>query len=414
MVSSTPGDRQVPPAVAWQQPGGPLRQLGRPAVLPTALVLANVAAYALVALYAGGDVWERLQGGDGLHYALLRCGGKSNDLIRAGGEPWRLLSAVFLHGSLLHLAINAAGIWYLGRAAASAFGTRRTLLLYVVSGAAATGASVLFSEALSVGASGAVFGLTGAVGVALVRLRRELPRRSRLLLVAAPLVWVGLSLAVGWVMADVDNAAHVGGLVVGALLGLGFRATRLPGPPRRAAPAAGWLLSAAAALAVAALLGTAALAAGAALRPLPPASDRLVPGAELPGELPVPQGWRAGRLHDRRCVPRDEGLPSPPGAPWCFGDPYETLLIVGDAPAVFPGQEELVRYLEAADAPEPPVERATAAEVLFVIPAGPWPAGERAGDRGLTYVLVCYPELAERYRPLVERVHGALVEGARR
>jgi len=385
-----------PPAVARARSVRILRHASRPALVPALLVLANLAVYGLVVRYAGGDFWRRLVSGDGLHYALLRCGGKSNALI-AAGEPWRLLSALFLHGSLLHLAVNAVGVWYLGRLAENAFGRRRAFLLYLLSGIAATATSVLASDALSVGASGAVFGLLGGIGVALVRLRAELPPAARRLLVVAPLLWGAGSLLVGWFVEDIDNAAHLGGLAAGALLGLGFRPDR--GAPGQRGSADGWL-TAAAALGVGAVLATGGWAAFEALRPLPPATARFATAREVPGGLRL-EGWRAGRLHERRCLASGEGPAAPPGAPWCFGDPYESLLIVGAAAAVFPEQDELVRYLEAADGPEAPVERATGTDVLFILPGG----------GGLTYVLVCYPELAERYRPLAEALYRRLDAG---
>lgn len=368
-----------------------LQHLSRPSVVPSLLILASFAAHVLVVLYAGGDFWRRLLGSDHLHYALLRCGGKSNTLI-AEGEVWRLLSAVFLHGSLLHLVVNCVGIHYLGKFAENLFGLRRVLLLYVFSGFGATVASFLFSDALSVGASGAVFGLLGGVGVMLLRMREQLPRRARRILLLAPLLWVVPNLILGWFIEDVDNAAHVGGLLAGCAMGVGFQselfsATRRPseGP-----------VTAAAALAVVMLALTAGLAALSALRPLPPATARLAEAPGVPGHLPVPVDWHAGRLHERRCLPAADDGPAPPsGAPWCFTDAYESLLIVGDAGAVFPAQDELVAYLRAARVPEPPVEKHTGSDVLFVIAAG----------EGLTYVLACYPDLVERYRPLAARLY---------
>jgi len=367
-----------------------LRHLSRPSVVPSLLILANFAVHLLVVHYAGGDFWRRLLGSDRLHYALLRCGGKSNELI-AEGEVWRLLSSVFLHGSLLHLVVNCLGIYYLGKFAENLFGMRRVLLLYVLSGIGATAASVLFSEALSVGASGAVFGLLGGVGVLLLRMRDQLPRTARRVLLVAPLLWVVLNLALGWFVEDVDNAAHVGGLLVGAALGVGFQ-SELFSPSRRPAEGA---VTASTFLVAAILVTTAALATLTALRPLPPASPRLADSPLVPGHLPVPLDWRVGRLHDRRCLPPDADAPAPAEAPWCFTDPYESMLIVGTAGAIFPGREELVDYLDAVRAPEPPVEKHTGTDVLFIVAAG----------EGLTYVLVCYPELVERYRPLAARLY---------
>lgn len=373
-----------------------IRHLSRPSVVPSLLILANFAAYVLVALYAGGDFWQRLLGADGLHYSLLRCGGKANGLIEEG-EVWRLLSTVFLHGSLLHLFVNSVGIYYLGKFAENVFGMRRVLLLYVLSGVGATATSVALSSALSVGASGAVFGLLGGVGVYLLRVRDQLPRTARRVLVVAPLLWVAFNLTLGWFVDDVDNAAHIGGLLAGAALGLGFQ-SELFSPTRRPAEGA---VTASAAMVIAILAMTAALTVFSALRPLPIAAPRLATSSVMPGSLPVPAGWRVGRLHERRCAQGREGREVPSEAPWCFVDPYESLLIVGRGDAIFPAQDDLVTYLHAARHPEPPVERSTDVDTLFIVPAG----------EGLTYVLVCYPELADRYRPLAKRLFERLLEG---
>ncbi len=138
----------------------------------------------------------------------------------ARGEYWRLLTPVFLHAGLLHLALNSYAILIFGPGLEGLLGTGWFLALYFLSGLAASATSYAFSWRLaySVGASGAVFGLLGA-WVALHWRRRHFSRQARQGL-ASLLLLVGLNVAFGLVMPAVDNLAHVGGLAGGFLAGL--------------------------------------------------------------------------------------------------------------------------------------------------------------------------------------------------
>jgi membrane associated rhomboid family serine protease len=132
----------------------------------------------------------------------------------AASEPWRVLSAVFLHASLIHIGVNMLSLISLGRTLERHFGSARYLLLYLLSGALGFGVTVWYRglSAYSVGASGAIFGLLGAfIGVLIVR-RNPGWRR----------VFVN-NLVMAFMLAyffQVDNAAHVGGFLVGLALGI--------------------------------------------------------------------------------------------------------------------------------------------------------------------------------------------------
>ena len=94
---------------------------------------------------------------------LDRMGAKNDVAIYEGGEWWRLLSSAWLHSGLFHLLLNALGVLSLGVGLERAFGFARTATLYRVSGLSGSIASaVLLPGVLSVGASGAMFGLLGA------------------------------------------------------------------------------------------------------------------------------------------------------------------------------------------------------------------------------------------------------------
>ena len=367
-----------------------------PSPTPLALLLAGAAvvAFGLVLLYAGGPPWATALAPDGLHYALLRCGAKANGLI-AGGEVWRLLSAVFLHGNLLHLLLNVVGLLVLATIAERLLGRRRAFLLFVLSGLGASVASFLVSPALSVGASGATYGLLGAIVVLLARERHQLPPERRRVLLVAPAAWLALSVGLGFLIPGVDRAAHIGGLLVGGVLGLVLRSSLSP-PGRRGRERA---VDAVTLGAAAALVVSLCLAAFAALHPLSPVRLEVVPHAPSGGR-PVPAGWRPGRMVDGRCVSPSRDAERA-DAPWCFVDDYEALLVMGEAGWLFAGQPDVIARLRAASGPEPPVEEVGEREALFVFPVG----------GGVTYVLACYPQLADHYRPLATALFGAVQRG---
>jgi len=154
------------------------------------------------------------------------------------GEGHRFITAMFIHGTMWHLAINMWALLQVGGLVEELLGSVRTLALYVVTGVFGFSCSVLaytYSPSLlapgqSVGASGAVFGLVGALLVwSLLQRHKEMARD---ILSSLP-PFVALTLLLGFGLSAMnmpvfDNAAHVGGLVAGALLGLAFFADELP------------------------------------------------------------------------------------------------------------------------------------------------------------------------------------------
>jgi len=172
--------------------------------------------------------------------ALYLFGSKSSHEI-FHGEAWRLITASYLHGGLLHLLMNCYALATLGTLIEESFGARKFFLIYTVCGVTAFLASALFSPVPAVGASGALFGLMG-FGIIYGRFRGGSVGR----MVAGQLArWLVYG-AVMLFMPGIDNLAHFGGLVTGGLLG----AVVPPGEPRsRGSEMALRLLSGAAILA---------------------------------------------------------------------------------------------------------------------------------------------------------------------
>jgi rhomboid protease GluP len=141
--------------------------------------------------------------------------GASLPLAYAIGQPWRLVTAIFLHGGLLHIAFNMYALMYVGPMVEELYGSARYLFLYVVTGVAGYLASSA-SGHFSVGASGSILGLIGIL-LAATTGRSNIAARS---LRSSLIFWVAYIGIMGFMRGSgTDNAAHFGGLVSGYLLG---------------------------------------------------------------------------------------------------------------------------------------------------------------------------------------------------
>jgi rhomboid protease GluP len=146
-------------------------------------------------------------------------GAKVNTLIQQG-QWWRLLTPIFLHGSLLHVVSNSLSLIWFGSGIERLYGARKYLLIYFVAGVAGNIASYIHMPALSLGASGAIFGLVGAGLMFPIRFRSLLPANapSRILGQIWPIA--AINLFIGFTTPSIDNWAHMGGLAGGALVAL--------------------------------------------------------------------------------------------------------------------------------------------------------------------------------------------------
>jgi membrane associated rhomboid family serine protease len=136
------------------------------------------------------------------------------------GEYWRLFTVTLVHGGLIHLAFNMYALFLIGPIVEALYGHVRFLAIYLACAAVASTASYLFSDAfVAVGASGAIFGLFGLLLVADRVHKPALTRQARNLTMQIA-VLIGVNLLIGFSMVNIDNAAHIGGLVAGCWLGL--------------------------------------------------------------------------------------------------------------------------------------------------------------------------------------------------
>jgi len=181
---------------------------------------------------------------------------------------WRLLASTFVHAGMAHVFFNALSMIIFGPATERMFSRPGFWVIYALGGAAASLASLAWRAAqhphgfsISVGASGAIFALGGALLATAWRVRRRLAVGRARAMAAALLFFIGPGFAAGFTRNATDNAAHAAGLVAGVLLG-----ALIPLSARLGGPRPGWLMRALGTIAVLALAVSLALGVRGGLR----------------------------------------------------------------------------------------------------------------------------------------------------
>src|SRR5436190_505252 len=160
-----------------------------------ALIAINVAIYLVTAAQGGG---LSAPGGELFDKMYLQ-----GSLVADGGW-WRLLTAMFLHGSVLHIAFNMWALWVIGTPVEQYLGRARYLGLYFVAGLAGSAGGLLQSvHAPELGASGAVFGVLGAMAI----LEWQITGR----LAGNAMTWIAINLVISFTIPNISWGAHVGG-----------------------------------------------------------------------------------------------------------------------------------------------------------------------------------------------------------
>jgi rhomboid protease GluP len=229
-----------------QQPGKPLPDpetmrfaravLTRPSTFTFVFLALNVFIFLLMSAAAPG--------GSENNEVLRAYGAKYNSLINAG-EWWRLVTPVFLHIGWIHLLVNMYSLFILGPYVEKLYGSARFVFFWIATGVAGVAASYLASgsgmrggvmgrflfrggDGPSAGASGALFGLIGVLFVFGIKFRRELPEGFKRAFGTGMIPTILINLFIGYSIPYIDNAAHLGGFVAGALLAL-FVGYKRPG-----------------------------------------------------------------------------------------------------------------------------------------------------------------------------------------
>ena len=210
------------------------------------IMLVNVGLYIATVLYST----RTSQGGfDDLSVGTLRAfGGKDAYLIFVVGQYWRLVTAGYLHGGLMHILMNMLGLYYVGVNVDEVYGTSRYLVIYFLTNVGGYVASSFWApRVLSIGASAAIFGLIGAMIAVGVRDKSAYGAMVRSMYVR----WALYGLAFGILpsllgFGFMDNAAHLGGIATGFAVGY------VTGTPRLSKPAVetAWRIAAGVAVAL--------------------------------------------------------------------------------------------------------------------------------------------------------------------
>lgn len=173
------------------------------------LVIVNVVIFLIMVFSGMGFI--SFSGED-----LVNLGGNYGPMTK-DGQWWRLLTSIFLHGGIMHILANMYGLVFVGMFLEPVMGRWKYLMAYLTTGILASLTSLWWHDAtVGVGASGAIFGLYGVFIAAMVW--KVFPTHVSKPMLTNSLVYVGYSLLMG-LQGNIDNAAHIGGLVSGFLLG---------------------------------------------------------------------------------------------------------------------------------------------------------------------------------------------------
>jgi rhomboid protease GluP len=172
------------------------------------IIAINVILYVVTAylsyFYAQGSIF------DSDTTVLIYLGAKVNELI-AEGQYFRLISCMFLHGGILHLAVNMYSLFAIGPMVEKVYGKTKYITIYFVAGICSSIFSYKFSTGVSIGASGAIFGLLGAVLVFAIKSKGKTGNAF----IKNILSVIFVNILIGMTLPNIDNFAHVGGLLGG-------------------------------------------------------------------------------------------------------------------------------------------------------------------------------------------------------
>ena len=199
------------------------RMLEKPVRLTWVILAINVVLF--LAAWGFGEVF--LHKGLGLSAKVLNVGqltfvsGMKLTEHIAAGQWWRLISSAFVHMDWSHILFNGYGLYVLGPIIEKFYGRWRWLVIYFGAAIISSLASYFLNDAISGGASGAIYGLVGAALVFGYKYRSEIRERVSKALTSVMFPWVVFGIGIGFLdILPMDNAAHIGGLISGGVLAL--------------------------------------------------------------------------------------------------------------------------------------------------------------------------------------------------
>ncbi len=167
------------------------------------IIALNIMTYIVTSYFSGNIFDSNLN-------VLIFMGAKVNSLIDSG-QYYRLFTCMFLHAGIIHLAVNMYSLYIMGTFIEKIYGKIKYVIIYFVSGIISSAFSYVFSPSISVGASGAIFGLLGASLVFALKMKRQVGRGF----IVNIMFVIIMNLMIGFSVANVDNFGHLGGLIGG-------------------------------------------------------------------------------------------------------------------------------------------------------------------------------------------------------
>lgn len=210
---------------AWQPPAQVRRQIAQvrfatrnSTIITTSLILINVVVFLICGVMAKNILYPIPDSGiltPGLHDIYIRGILDRPDVIQ-GNQYWRIVTSMFLHFNWYHVGLNMLSLYFIGRPVEQVYGRWRYLLIYFGTGIFGGLLVLLFSDAAVLGASGAIFGVFGALGVFLWYNRQAFGSA----MLSQWIFWLILNLAFTLTAGDISVSGHIGGLSMGLILGL--------------------------------------------------------------------------------------------------------------------------------------------------------------------------------------------------
>lgn len=193
--------------------------------MTTGLLVINLTVFVLMLVFGAG-LWHT-------DSSVPLAWGANFGPATQDGQWWRLITAMFVHFGFVHLLLNMWALWDIGRLVERLYGRLRFSVLYISSGILGNLLSLVVqgNQAVSGGASGAIFSLYGALLIFLWRERQQVERGEFKWLFGGAAVFTLLTLGMGQLVAGIDNAAHLGGLAAGACLGTLLARRWVPASP---------------------------------------------------------------------------------------------------------------------------------------------------------------------------------------
>jgi rhomboid protease GluP len=180
------------------------------------------ATTALTAINLAVFVWMVLRGGSIMSFSgpdLIRAGGNFGPLTLSG-EYWRLVTTGFVHGNLLHLAFNMWCLWSLGQLSEKLFGSWITAAVYLLTGVGGAMLSIFWNPGrLEIGASGAIFGIAGAILSGIKFGNVSISSWQKRSITSSLIFFAGFNLFIG-LAPGIDNMCHIGGFITGLIFGV--------------------------------------------------------------------------------------------------------------------------------------------------------------------------------------------------